>query len=208
MFGMNKKEQEFYGLFNESMDLMCSASVALVDLLTDFVSTKEKAAHIKQIELSSDNQTHKILEILNAAFITPFDRDDMYQLVKEMDNIVDGIEEVSNRFSIFNVAEARTPSIEMAKIIMQCTFELKDLFSKLDEMGKTDFLKYKIIEINRLENEGDVLHRTALETLFNEETNPVEIIKWKYLFEYLENAIDACETIANLVQGLIMKHSN
>ena len=96
----------------------------------------------------------------------------------------------------------------MANLIKQSTLELKDLFENINQIGKNDIIMNKIIEINRLENEGDFYHRKALEDLFNNERDPVEIIKWKYLFELLEQALDDCEGIANLVQGLIMKHSN
>ena len=208
MFGMNKKEQEFYDLFNESMGFICKASSSFVEMLEDFTDIKAKAMNLKRIELEADNQTHKILGILNAAFITPFDRADMYQIIKEMDNIVDDIEEVANRFSIFQVSEVKQDAIEMAKLIEQCTQELKLLFSGLDQIGKNDFVMNKIIEINRIENVGDFLHRKALEDLFTKERDPVEIIKWKYLFEHLEIALDNCENIANLVQGLIMKHTS
>lgn len=208
MFGMNQKEQEFYNLFNETMLLICKSSEALLDLLTNFKDVKEKAEKIKQIELDCDNQTHKVLEVLNSAFITPFDREDMYQIIKSMDNIVDDVEEIANRFSIFNVKTIKSPTIEMANLIKQCTLELKYLFENINQIGKNDIIMNKIIEINRLENEGDFFHRKALEDLFNNESDPVELIKWKYLFELLEQALDDCEGIANLVQGLTMKHSN
>jgi predicted phosphate transport protein (TIGR00153 family) len=208
MFGINQKEQEFYNLFNETMLLICQSSEALLDLLTNFEDVKEKAGKIKQIELDCDNQTHKVLEVLNSAFITPFDREDMYQIIKSMDNIVDDVEEIANRFSIFNVKIIKSPTIEMANLIKESTLELKDLFENINQIGKNDIIMNKIIEINRLENEGDFFHRKALEELFNNETDSVELIKWKYLFELLEQALDDCEGIANLVQGLIMKHSN
>jgi hypothetical protein len=208
MFGMNQKEEQFYCLFNETMLLICQSSEALLELLTNFEDVKEKATKIKQIELDCDNQTHKVLEVLNSAFITPFDREDMYQIIKSMDNIVDAVEEIANRFSIFNVKTIKSPTIEMANLINQSTLELKDLFANINQIGKNDIIMNKIIEINRIENEGDFFHRKALEDLFNNESDPVEIIKWKYLFELLEQALDDCEGIANLVQGLIMKHSN
>jgi len=205
---MNQKEEQFYCLFNETMLLICQSSEALLELLTNFEDVKEKATKIKQIELDCDNQTHKVLEVLNSAFITPFDREDMYQIIKSMDNIVDAVEEIANRFSIFNVKTIKSPTIEMANLINQSTLELKDLFANINQIGKNDIIMNKIIEINRIENEGDFFHRKALEDLFNNESDPVEIIKWKYLFELLEQALDDCEGIANLVQGLIMKHSN
>jgi hypothetical protein len=96
----------------------------------------------------------------------------------------------------------------MSGIILSCTKELESMINGLDTLGKSDFLHSKIVEINRLENGGDVVHRRALEQLFETEKDPVEIIKWKNIYEILEEAIDVCEGVANLVEGLISKHSS
>ncbi len=205
MFGKTKQSSIFYTLFNESMEKIYDAALLLQDLVDDYTDILAKTISIKEKEVECDVQTHKVIQTLNAAFITPFDRDDIFQIVKEMDNIVDAIEEVANRFSIFRVTELRPEAIIMTGLITSCVKELKDLFASLDTIGKSDFVHEQIVEINRLENEGDAVNRRALARLFEEETEPVEIIKWKHIFELLEASIDVCEDVANMVEGLIMK---
>jgi hypothetical protein len=208
MFGMAKQESVFYGLFNESIGKIREAAAFFDEIVNDYGDVKQKVAILKEMEIDCDGQTHKVLATLNAAFITPFDREDIYQITKEMDNIIDKIEEAGNRLSIFHVTEMKPEAIMMSGIILSCTKELESMINGLDTLGKSDFLHSKIVEINRLENGGDVVHRRALEQLFETEKDPVEIIKWKNIYEILEEAIDVCEGVANLVEGLISKHSS
>jgi uncharacterized protein len=207
MFGRSKQSDEFYELFKESTGKIQEAAWLLKDLTDDYSNLQEKTRVIKEKELECDLQTHKMIQTLNAAFITPFDREDIFQITKELDNIVDMIEETANRFMIFRVLELRPEALAMADLIVKCVCELKTMFDHLDTIGQKDFVHNQIIEINRLENEGDVINRQALARLFAEETDAVEIIKWKQLFELLEATVDVCEEVANLVEGLIMKHS-
>jgi hypothetical protein len=150
---------------------------------------------------------HDILNKLNVAFITPFDREDIYNVTKQMDDIVDCIEEASNRFVVFDVKEIRKESMLMANLILQSTRELVVLFENLPDLKKNDLVKTQIIEVNRLENEGDVIYREALMKLFREDINPIELIKWKHIFEQIENSLDSCENVANIIEGVAMKYA-
>lgn len=208
MFGKMKQENVFYALLNETIAKICEASEYFSEIVNDFTDVRQKVAVLKEMELACDAQTHKVLDTLNEAFITPFDREDIYQITKELDNIIDKIEEAGNRLAIFQITRIKPEAIIMAGLISECTKELEVLFKGLDTLGKSDFLQTKIIEINRLENEGDVIHRRALEQLFSLEKDPIELIKWKNIYEILEEAIDVCEGVANLVEGLISKHSS
>ncbi len=208
MFGKSKQESAFYPLLSETIGKIREAAEYFDKIVNDFTDVKRKVSLLKDMELASDSQTHKVLATLNAAFITPFDREDIYQITKELDNIIDKIEEAGNRLSIFNITQMKPEAIKMAGLIVACTKELEKLFGGLDTLGKSDFLHTKIVEINRLENEGDVIHRSALEQLFATEKDPVEIIKWKNIYEILEEAIDVCEEVANLIEGLISKQSS
>jgi len=207
MFGKMKQSDVFFDLFKESIGKISEASELLVELTSDYSDVEAKTARIKAKELECDIQTHKVIQTLNAAFITPFDRDDIFKIIKEMDNIVDMIEEAGSRLLIFRVKALRPEAIVMAGLINSCVKELKILFDNLETIGKNDFLHKQIIEINRLENEGDAVNTAALARLFEEEQDAVEIIKWKHIFELLEASIDVCEEVANMVEGLIMKQS-
>lgn len=207
MFGLKKKEDVFFGLFEQTVEKCIEAGNALDDLVNDYTDISTKIANLKKIENECDGHVHKIMKTLNASFITPFDREDIYYIAKEMDNIVDTIEEAANGFQIFHVEEMREEAIKMSKLIVMCIAELKYVITELKNMKKSKIMKEKIIEVNRIENEGDVVFRAAIEKLFTEETNAIEVVKWKIIYEFLENSMDACEHVANSIEGVVMKHA-
>lgn len=207
MIKWKKKEDVFFDLFNESMAKIIQAGETFQDLVHNYENVEDKVANMKVLETDCDMQAHKILKKLNASFITPFDREDIYDLARDMDDIVDCIEEVSNRFIVFDVKEMKPEALVMADQIMQCIRELDVLFRHLKEIKTNSVVREQIIEVNRIENEGDIVYRRALSKLFKHEKDPIEIIKWKQLFELLEDSLDSCENVANIVEGLVMKHA-
>lgn len=209
MFKGKKKEKEddFYILFIEYAAKLVRAGEAFLDLVQDYTNVEDKVASIKVLETECDMKAHKILQALNEATLTPFDREDIYSVTKEMDDIVDSIEEVANRFMVFDVHALKPEALTMADLIMQSIRELEVLFTHLSEMKKNDIVKEQIIEVNRIENEGDVVFRKALAKVFREEKDPIELIKWKHLFEELEASLDSCENVANIMEGVMMKYA-
>lgn len=207
MIGVKKKEDIFFDLFCESIEKIIVAGDAFHDLVNHFENVEVKVANMKQLETECDYQTHKILKTLNASFITPFDREDIYDIAKEMDNIVDLLEEIANRFIVFNVSAMRPEALQMSSLVMICIKELKILFENLKDIKKSRITMDQIIEVNRIENEGDLIYRQALTALFKNEKDPIEVIKWKQLFDLLEDALDACEGVANIIEGVVMKHA-
>ena len=207
MFGLKKKEDVFYDLFDVTMDKVLVAANCFKDLLNDFTDVSTKITNLKDIEHECDTHVHKILKALNASFVTPIDREDIYMIAKEMDNIVDSIEEVANRFDLFHVTEIREEAKEMASLIVDCVMELRILVNELRRMKRSSIINEKIIEVNRIENLGDVVYRSAIKSLFENETNAIEVIKWKQIFELMETSLDSCEDVANILEGVIMKHA-
>lgn len=197
----------FYSLFNDYMVKVSKAGDAFCDLVKDYTNIEDKVANIKVMETECDMQAHKILKVLHEAEETPFSRDDLYQMTKQVDDIVDSMEEAANRFLVFGVTEIRPEAIYMAELIVQAIKELKILFEHLEEVTTSEKVNEQIIEVNRLENEGDIIFRKALTKLFKEEKDPVEIVKWKHLFEELETCMDFCEAVANIFEGVIMKRA-
>jgi hypothetical protein len=147
------------------------------------------------------------MKALNSSFITPIDREDIYNIAKEMDNIVDTIEEAANSFDLFLITEVRDEAKVMSRLILECIVELKVVVNEMRRMKKSKLLQEKIIEVNRIENEGDVIYRKAIKSLFENETPPLEVVKWKLIFEFLEESIDSCENVANILEGVVMKHA-
>ncbi|MCX7774310.1 MAG: DUF47 family protein [Clostridia bacterium] len=222
MLRATRKEDIFFDYFVEAVENTCHASALLLDLMTHFTNVEEKIKKIEDAEHEGDKHVHKVLEVLNKSFITPIDREDIYLIAKETDNIFDAIEATAHRFSMLNVTAIRPEGIEMAKLIVDCTNELREVMINLREhkkhknpkdivkkMGaKSDvLLKERIIEVNRIENIGDVAFRKAMTNLFKNEKDAVEVVKWKQIFELLENTLDACEDVANIIEGVVMKHA-
>ena len=162
---------------------------------------------MKALETECDKQSHKILTALNASFITPFDREDIYEITAEMDDIVDNLEEVANRFVVFGVDTLRPEAVQMGEYILRAIRELEILFKYLSEVKKNPIVKEQIVQVNLIENEGDVFYRNALKELFKNEKDPIELIKWKHLYERLETSLDSCENVANMLEGVVMKYA-
>ena len=190
MLGLKKREEVFFDLFTETIEKGVEAGIKLNSLMEDFTNIAAKAEELKKIENECDNKVHKIMKTLKLpSFITPFDREDIYFIAKELDNIVDTIEEAANRFLIFNIKEVKEDALIMSRLIVDCIRELEKLIGELKNLKKSKALRHYIIEVNRIENEGDVVFRRAMEKLFTDETNAMEVIKWKEIYEFLENSL-------------------
>lgn len=207
MFRITRKEEIFFDMFIETTQNSCKAAELLVDLMNQYTNVNEKIKVIEEVEHEGDQQVHKILEQLNKSFITPIDREDIHLIAKELDNITDYIESTAHRFQMFNVLSIREEAIKLAELAVVCTKELKEVMVELKNMKRSKLLKTKVIEVNRIENEGDDIYRTAMTNLFKNEKDAIEVIKWKEILEYLENTLDACEDVANIVEGVVMKHA-
>ena len=207
MIGIKKKEDIFYKMFVDFAGKIILAGEAFQDLVHNYENVDEKVANMKVLETECDMETHKILKSLHESFITPFDREDIYAITREMDSIVDCMEEVSNRFQVFEVKTIKPEAVVLADMTLQSIRELETMFRHLAELKKNSIVMEQIIEVNRIENEGDVVYRKALSTLFREEKDPIELIKWKHLYEQIEESIDSCENVANILEGVVMKYA-
>lgn len=207
MIGVKKKEDEFFQLLIEFSGKIVKAGESFTALVNDYTDVEEKVAGMKVMETECDIQAHKIMNAIRASFVTPFDREDIYEIANEMDAIVDSLEEVANRFVVFDVKELKPEALQMTANIMQAIRELEVLFKHLSEVKKNNVVKEQIIEVNRIENEGDLLYRKSLAKLFREEKDPIELIKWKHLYEQLEHSLDSCEHVANIIEGVVTKYA-
>lgn len=207
MIGVKKKEDEFYQLLHEFSQKLVTAGEAFYDLVKNYENVEEKVVHMKALETECDQQSHKILKALNESFITPLDREDIYAITREMDDIVDNLEEVANRFIVFGVDTLRPEAVTMGDFILRAIRELEVLFRYLSELKKNPIVKEQIVQVNLIENEGDVFYRNALKELFKNEKDPIELIKWKHLYEHLETSLDSCENVANMLEGVVMKYA-
>lgn len=206
MFRTTPKEERFFDMFIETAGKSCEAAILLDDLVNNYVNINEKIDNIEKIEHECDQCCHDIIEQLNKSFITPIDREDINEIVKVLDNITDAIESTAHRFKMLNVEVITDETKALAKLIVACTTELQGVMTELKHMKTSKTLYTKIIEVNRIEDEGDDIFRSAITCLFKDNHNAVEVIKWKEIYEFLENSLDACEDVANIVEGIVTKH--
>lgn len=202
-----KKDDIFFEMFVAQMEKVQQASSEFSALVRDYTNVNEKVRTMKDFESECDCIVHNILAQLNGCFVTPFDREDIYAITRKIDCIVDSLEEVANRFVVFGVNEIRPEARAMAELIDMAVNALKILFEHLKDIKKPLRIMEQVIEVNRIENEGDVLYRDALSNLFKTEADPIEVIKWKHLFEQMEGALDSCEDVANIIEGVVMKYA-
>jgi uncharacterized protein len=207
IFRVSKSEAVYFDMFIDFAQKAHEAAIFLEDLINDYTDIETKVQRIINQEQECDKLVHAIMRKLNSSFVTPLDREDIDHIGHVMDNVVDGIEAAAQCFTMYNVKQIKEEAKAMSVLIVRCTAELLQLMIELKRMKKSKTLLKIIIDINSIENEGDDIYRNALYGLFVEGADGVEIIKWKDMFELLENTIDACEDVANIVEGVVMKHA-
>ena len=204
---LKKKEDIFFIKFREYSEKIVEACDVFTDLIHNYENVEEKVARMKEIETECDHYAHDILQELHGSFVTPFDREDIHDITREMDEIVDCMEEASNRFYTFHIDHMRPGAIQMVDKLKEAVDELNVMFDHLSEMAKTSVVIDQVIEVNRLEDEGDEIHREVLYHMFGTEEDPAELMKWYHLYQRIEGSLDACENVANIIQGVVMKYA-
>lgn len=207
MFKLSPKEDKFFELFRETASKACEASEMLLDFMRDEDFSEEKLKKIKDIEHAGDKIQHKIIEQLNKTFVTPLDREDIYSISKSMDDIIDCIEYTSSRFIMLNLDTPTKQAIDLAELIVEGCKEVYSLMNEIKNMKGNKDLTKKIIEVNRIEEDGDKISRQAIKDLFRSDLPVLQIIKLREIYESLENTLDACEDVANAVEGIVMKNA-
>jgi uncharacterized protein len=163
-----------------------------------------KADEIRVVEHDCDERTHQIIQRLNTTFVTPLDREDIHSLARTLDDVMDAIDAAATLFPLYEIATLRRGAVELAATIGQQTDQLCGAVQALE---KRVGVRERIREIHTLEHEADLIHRDAVAHLFREERDPVAILKWKEIFDLLEAATDAAESVADVLEGIVLKHS-
>lgn len=181
------------------------ASRVLKEMLED--KTGDYTGHVaqlKSIEHSCDELTHTVSMRLNKSFITPFDREDIYMLSGALDDVVDLIDEAGRAMLMYDVHESTPHARQFADVIQRMAIQLHEIVSML---ARPAGITPRLVEIHRLENEGDEIYHAAIAKLFRGATDPMYVIKWKEIYEKLESTIDRCESVANIIESVIIKHA-
>lgn len=205
-FSFIPRDVSYFDMFIEAGENVHTGAMKLNALLDDYHDVEEKQREIKRIEHAGDEMTHNILEKLNTTFLAPIDRDDIHRLVTRLDDIIDLIDECVSRMHLYKIDNPTEASRKMASVLVDATQLIVEALREL-KAGKYDPIKRKCIEIHTQENEGDRLEQHALSSLFEDGHTPVEIIKWKDVYEDLEGAIDRTEDVANILEAIVLKNA-
>jgi predicted phosphate transport protein (TIGR00153 family) len=201
------KKTEFFDLFSKHAALTVEGAKLLQTLLSDLTNVEEQSKRIKQIESDADKVAHTTLEMLHRSFITPIERGDIHRIVSRIDDILDYVEAASQRLWLYEIREATPEAKEMARVLVRSAEAVKTTVDALPDLRDPDRIRSACIEINRLENECDTLLRLATARLFKEERDPVMVIKWKEIYENIEDATDRCEDVANVIEGVVIENA-
>jgi uncharacterized protein len=198
------RDREFFDLFEEAGGNILRAAGLLEEMLLDYPEKTEIAREILICEQEGDRITHDIIRRLNQTFVTPIDREDIYALASALDDIVDFTEEVADYLGLYRIEAPFEQSQRMARVLHQAARQIDQALPRL--RGFQD-ISHFTVEINRLENDGDRIVREAMAALFDDGIDPMVVIRWKDIYERLENAIDATERAANILEGITIKNS-
>ena len=204
MFQFKPREDRFYALFQQQARCIVEGAGQLKEMLEHYTDMEAKAKALKETEYRCDQVTHDIFSLLNSSFITPLDREDIHGLAHAMDDILDEIEGVSSRMVLLRIARPTAEEIRLADILLQATLEIEKAVQNLARpKGLPEFCQ----RIKRLEHEADEISREMLRRLFEKEEDVKELIKWKELYQRLEDTADCCEDVANIIEGIVLKHA-
>ncbi len=198
------RDREFFDLFEEAGANILRAADLLDRMLRNYPDTKELAREILLCEQEGDRITHDIIQRLNQTFVTPIDREDILELASTLDDIVDYTEEVADYLGLYKVEAPMEQAQRQAHILMQACRQISEAMPRMRDFKD---ISHYTVEIHRLENEGDRITREAIASLFDNGIDPMVVIRWKDLFERLEEAIDATERVANTLSGIVIKNS-
>jgi predicted phosphate transport protein (TIGR00153 family) len=204
MFGLIPKDEKFFQMFKEMTANTIKGAELLKEMIDDFEDPAGSQRRIKDAEHKGDHLTHDIIKKLNKSFITPFDREDIYSLASKLDDIMDLIDASSQRMVMYNVEKPTPESKQLAFIILKSCQALDKAVALLG--GKLEPIAEYCVEVNALENEADRVCREAISRLFDEEKDPIQLIKWKEIYETLERATDKCEDAANILESVVVKN--
>lgn len=204
---MARTGYNYFDKFVEQMALCKKAAKQLLDMLENYTDIHAKADAIHNIEHQADTLLHDIMCELNRSFLTPIDREDIFSLVNELDDIADSIEDVANMFDMLMITTVRPEAKEMAKIILQGCETLYEAVEEFAHFKNSKKLREMIVNVNRAEEDADRMHRGVIKAMCQENMDAMEFLKWKEIFDAMESVLDDCEDVADLLDGLVIKNS-
>ncbi len=203
-FRLIPKEERFYDDFVALAEEIRHGAASLEEMLAPEQPLWDKADEIKEIEHKCDFLTHEIIQRLHRTFVTPLDREDIHALARSLDDVMDAIDATAAIVNLYHITSVRQDARDLARIIMASA---EQVVKALKALERKKGVAEPAVEINRLENEADRAHQAAVRHLFEEERDPIQIMKWKEILDFLEDATDRCEDVANVLEGVVVKHA-
>jgi hypothetical protein len=198
------QKREFFDLYNRAAANAAAIAQQLVQLLETFPDRcEEHARDIKELEHEGDRLTHDVVDLLNRTFVTPFDRDDMYRLAGSIDDVCDHIDEAAGNLIGYGIETIRPEALAQAHVIARAARKLEEAIGRLEGFKDS---RRQLIELRELEDEGDMLARDGISQLFRSGEDALSVIRWKDIFERLEEAVDACENAADVLEAILVKN--
>ncbi len=208
-FSLIPREHRFFDLFDETAAHLTKAAGLFLDMVTKFDNLTERSQAMKAQEEACDDLVRKIIQALDQTFITPFDREDIHHLATSMDDILDNMEETAHRLQVFRIDRPTPEAVELARIIYQCCEHLEHAVRQCRDLRRPEEIQTHLLEIGRLENEADRLYRKTDAELFAQDSgiNILTLIKWRELYAWLEETVDACKDTASVISEIVIKGS-
>ena len=203
------REARFFALFNQHAELIVAGGRATVELVRDYADTSRRAALIEQIsdiERRADKFTYETVQLLHATFITPFDRNDIHRLISSMDDILDLMQDSAESMHLFDIQSLPPEAMRMAELLDACCIRVQEAVGLLSSMDNATKALALAQEFDGLESEADAVMRAGISKLFREEADVRQLIKHKNVYEYLENAIDKCQDVANVIESVVLEN--
>ena len=202
-FRLIPREEKFYTDFQALADELQRGAALLEEMLATETPIWHKAEEIREVEHKCDVLTHEIIQRLNRTFVTPIDREDIHELARTLDDVMDAIDAAATMVKLYKLDTIRFGARELAVTITACT---KQVHLALEALERNRGVITHAVEINRLENEADRIHQEAVSRLFEDERDPIMVMKWKETLDFLEDATDRCEDVANVLESVMVKH--
>ncbi len=208
MFKFKQKDNEFFDLFVESANYFYKGALMMDEVMMDYSKAQDKIKEIVDLEHEADAVNDKIVDKLNLTFITPIDREDIYSLANGLDDGVDFLQGTLQRIVMYRTGKAMSGAVSLTKLIIECAKEVIKSFELLKDIRKNQAVILECTrKIGQLESEGDRVYRHEVAYLFDKEKDPIELIKWKDILEDLEETLDHCEKLSDMIRGVVMKYA-
>jgi predicted phosphate transport protein (TIGR00153 family) len=209
MFGSSKaRDHVFFHTFTEHAQRSVEAATLLLEMFEKPSEKERLALAVSEKEGAGDRLTHDTVKRLHETWITPLDRFDIHGLISKQDDVLDLIEAVSERMVLFEITSVRPAAIELARVLLKACQDLHRALGHFEALAKdSKVIIDTCVEINRLENEADAIYRRAIAELFKAGNDPIDVMKWRDIFDNLESATDRCEDVANIIEGVVLEYA-